>query len=185
VKQQRVLLIIDFFNPEGFKLTPGIAKPALAAARQTARLKDRLRKAGVPTIYANDNFGHWQSEFGSLVAKCRELAGPAGEVATMLAPRAGDWSVLKPRHSAFYGTPLEFMLEELRARAVILTGISADACITMTAHDAHMRKFSVWVPRNCVAAAAPAHTRKALQQLERVADADTRRAGDNGRKRRS
>jgi nicotinamidase-related amidase len=182
VKSRRVLLVIDFFNPDGFRATPGLAKPALAAARHTARLKDRLRRRGVPTIYANDNFGRWQSEFGSLVAECQKRPDAAGELATLLAPQPGDWSVLKPRHSAFYGTPLGFMLEELGARTLILTGLSADSCITMTAHDAHVRKFALWVPRDCVAAAAPAHVRTALEQLERVTDADTRSAGIRSRK---
>ena len=173
MKSKRVLLVIDFFNPDGFRETPRFAKAALAAARRTTRLKQALRKRRVPTIYANDNFGRWQSEFGALVAQCRELPGAAGEIATLLAPEAGDWSVLKPRYSAFYGTPLQFMLDELGAETLILTGVSADSCITMTAHDAHVRQFGVWTPRDCVASAELSYTRAALQQLQRVAGATT------------
>ena len=173
MNRKRVLLVIDFFNPNGFRETPRFAKAALAAARRTAHLKEALRKRRVPTIYANDNFGRWQSEFGALVAQCRELPGAAGEIATLLAPQAGDWSVLKPRHSAFYGTPLQFMLDELGAETLILTGVSADSCITMTAHDAHVRQFGVWTPRDCVASAEVSYTRAALKQLKRVASAAT------------
>jgi len=173
VNRKRVLLVIDFFNPDGFRETPRFAKAALAAARRTARLKEALRKRGVPTIYANDNFGRWQSEFGALVGQCRELSGAAGEIATLLAPVPGDWSVLKPRHSAFYGTPLQFMLDELGAETLILTGVSADSCITMTAHDAHVRQFGVWTPRDCVASAKLSYTRAALKHLKRVARAAT------------
>jgi len=81
--------------------------------------------------------------------------------------------VLKPRHSAFYGTPLQFMLDELGAETLILTGVSADSCITMTAHDAHVRQFGVWTPRDCVASAEVSYTRAALKQLKRVASAAT------------
>ena len=81
--------------------------------------------------------------------------------------------MLKPRHSAFYGTPLQFMLEELRAQTLILTGVSADSCITITAHDAHVRMFDVWTPRDCVASTDPAYTHEALKQLKRVAKAST------------
>ena len=77
------------------------------------------------------------------------------------------------RHSAFYGTPLEFMLEEIGAKTLILAGVAADACITITALDAHVRKFKLWVPRDCVAAQSPAYTRAALAHLGRVADAST------------
>ena len=173
MNRKRVLLVIDFFNLDGFRETPRFAKAALAAARRTARLKQALRERRVPTIYANDNFGRWQSEFGALVRQCRELPGAAGEIATLLAPEAGDWSVLKPRHSAFYGTPLQFMLDELRAETLILTGVSADSCITMTAHDAHVRQFGVWTPCDCVASTEPSYTRAALKQLKRVAGATT------------
>ena len=170
---KRVLLVIDFFNPNGFREAPGLAPGALAAARRTARLKEALGKRGVPTIYANDNFGRWQSEFKALVEECCGLRGAAGEVASLLVPQPGDWSVLKPRHSAFYGTPLQFMLEELRAQTLILAGVSADSCITMTAHDAHVRMFDVWTPRDCVASTDPAYTRQALGQLKRVAKVST------------
>jgi nicotinamidase-related amidase len=173
VNRKRVLLVIDFFNPDGFRETPRFAKAALAAARRTAHLKKALQKRKVPTIYANDNFGRWQSEFGALVAQCRELPGATGEIATLLAPEPGDWSVLKPRHSAFYGTPLQFMLDELGADTLILTGVSADSCITMTAHDAHVRQFGVWTPRDCVASTELSYTRAALKQLKRVAGATT------------
>ena len=169
----RVLIIIDFFNPNGFSETPRLAGPALVAARRTAALKVRLRRARVPVIYANDNFGQWQSNFSKLVTICRGLSGEAGQIAELLAPGPRDWSLLKPRHSAFYGTPLDFMLEELGARTLILTGVMTDSCITMTANDAHMRKLNVWVPRDCVASSSQARTRAALHQLERVAGATT------------
>ena len=170
---KRVLLIIDLFNPDGFSEPPGLAGAALAAARHTAALKMRLRRARVPVIYANDNFGQWQSNFSSLVATCKGLSGEAGQIAQLLAPGPGDWALLKPRHSAFYGTPLDFMLDELGAHSVILTGVMTDSCITMTANDAHMRKYDVWVPADCVASSTPARTRSALRQLEHVARATT------------
>jgi hypothetical protein len=43
----------------------------------------------------------------------------------------------------------------------------------MTAHDAHVRQFGVWTPRDCVASAEPSYTRAALKQLKRVAGATT------------
>ena len=170
---KRVLLIIDLFNPEGFAEPPGLAAAALAAARRTAALKRRLRRTRVPVIYANDNFGQWQSNFSKLVATCKGLPGEAGQFAKLLAPAPEDWALLKPRHSAFYGTPLEFMLDELSARSLVLTGVMTDSCITMTADDAHMRKYDVWVPSDCVASSSKARTRAALRQLERVAGATT------------
>src|SRR5205085_1871497 len=108
MSSKRALIIIDFFNPMDFDGGAALHAPALRAAQRTARLKARLRRARVPAIFANDNFGDWSSEFSSLVSKCTHLPGAPGEIAKLLVPEAGDRSVLKPRHSAFYGTPLEF-----------------------------------------------------------------------------
>jgi len=60
--------------------------------------------------------------------------------------------VLKPKHSAFYSTALELLLEHLGARTLILTGLLADSCILLTAYDAHMRGYDVVVLSDCVAA---------------------------------
>jgi nicotinamidase-related amidase len=159
------LLIIDFYNPLGFD---GYGPATVRAARNTARLKARLRRKGVPAIYCNDNFGHWESEFHELVAQCRTVPGAPAAVAEAVAPAHGDRSVLKPRHSAFYQTPLEFLLEDLGVRMVIVTGVSADSCIMFTAHDAYLRKLGLWVPADCVASSKPAYTRAALAHLARV-----------------
>lgn len=160
------LLVIDFFNPRGFDRA--LAAAAIRAARNTARLKARLHALGVPTIYANDNFGQWESEFSGIVATCRTIAGAPSTIAQLLAPQRGDRSVLKPRHSAFYETPLAFLLDDLRAKMVILTGVSADSCIMFTAHDAYLRRLDLWVPVDCVASSKPAYTRAALAYQERV-----------------
>ena len=87
---RRALLLIDFFNPLDFQGGAALAGPALKAARNTARLKARLRRARVPSIYANDNFGQWASDFSTLVATCKELDGAPGAMARLLAPQAGE-----------------------------------------------------------------------------------------------
>ena len=170
---RRALVLVDFFNPLNFKGGDALAMPALRAAERTAALKARLRRAGVPAIYANDNFGQWQSEFSTLVSQCVALAGAPGAIARLLAPQHGDRSILKPRHSAFYGTPLEFLLDELGSKTLVLTGIAADACIMITAHDAHIRKFKLWVPRDCVASEKASFTQTTLDHLERTTHAVT------------
>ena len=69
---RRVLLVIDFFNPDGFRQAPGLAKPALAAARCTARLKRALRKQRAPAIYA----GHLLYVLGEQLGRVVSTAGP-------------------------------------------------------------------------------------------------------------
>jgi nicotinamidase-related amidase len=108
------------------------------------------------------------------VRECLDKPGAPSEIARVLQPDAEDYSILKPRHSAFYGTPLEFLLDELEVNALILAGISADMCISATAQDAYVRKYRLWVPADCVAADTPAHEEQALDHMERTMKADIR-----------
>ena len=171
---RRALLLVDFINLFDFPRSEKLARRALKAARRAAKLKQRMSAARAPVIYANDNFGRWKSEFSSLVEECLACGGESGEIARLLHPHPGDFAVLKPRHSAFYGTPLEFLLEELKVDALVVTGISLDICVFATAQDAYVRQFELWVPSDCVAADTPEHEKHALDHLARTMKADTR-----------
>jgi nicotinamidase-related amidase len=92
--------------------------------------------------------------------------------------QAADYFILKPRHSAFYATPLELLLKHLGTQRLILTGVSAHQCVLFTANDAHLRNMEVVVPPDCVSGVGPQETRFALQYFSRVLGArlpDSRR----------
>lgn len=173
------LLLVDFINPLEAPLSRLLVKAMLQAAGRAARLKTRARRAGVPVIYANDNFGHWTSEFSALVQRCERAGGDAARIVQMVGPSPRDHSILKPRHSAFFDTPLGFLLETLRIDVLIITGTTTDSCITFTAHDAYLRKYALWIPRDCVAAERPAYGDAALAQMQRTlkAHVGTSRSG--------
>jgi nicotinamidase-related amidase len=179
--RKTAFLLVDFINLFDFDDAEKLAPRALRAARHTAQLKARARAAGVPCIYANDNFGEWTSEFSALTRTCLEKPGPASAVTRLLQPQDGDLSVLKPMHSAFYGTPLEFLLDELGIARLVITGVTADICVIATSEDAYMRKYDIWVPSNCVAAVKPSYERTALEHIQRVHKADIRPASPSSR----
>jgi nicotinamidase-related amidase len=164
---------VDYINLLDFEGAEKLAPRAVRAARAAARLKAGLAAKGVPCIYANDNFGNWRSEFSALVAKCISTPGPSRDVATLLRPEKRDLSVLKPRHSAFYGTPLEFLLDELGVTRLVVAGIALDICVVATAQDAYVRKYSISVPSNCSAGFSAAQEKEALSLMARTMRADT------------
>jgi nicotinamidase-related amidase len=169
----RALVLVDFINPLEFPHGGGFVDRAVRAARRTRRLKHLLKSHGTPVIYANDHFGTWTRDFSELVRHCE--AGTRGsELAHLLAPEPDDYPVLKPRHSAFYGTPLEFLLDELGVRALVITGIAADNCVLFTAHDAYLRRHELWIPRDCVASVRDEDRSRALFHMRRVLKADVR-----------
>lgn len=169
-----VLLLVDFVNPLRFDGAAELAPSAVEAARQTARLRRRLATGGVRVIYANDNYGLWTSDFKALWKHCSALRGHAGEMARLIAPKKQDLALLKPRHSAFYATPLDLLLEQLGCKRLIVTGVAADSCVLFSAMDAYLRGYSVSVPTDCVAAESADARDKALEQMARVLKADVR-----------
>ncbi|MDD2714149.1 MAG: cysteine hydrolase [Simplicispira sp.] len=162
------LVLVDFINPLDFDGADKLLAPALAAAQATARLKQRLAVKGVPAIYANDNYGIWQSDFRDVLQHCRSLDGERGRLAQLLAPGPQDLTVLKPRHSAFFATPLDMLLRQMGVQKIILVGLAADLCVHFTAVDAFMRGYALWIPADCVASETAQAQQAALAHMQRA-----------------
>jgi nicotinamidase-related amidase len=166
------LLIIDMINDLEFPDAEDFLEPTLAAARAIMALKQRATEAGIPTIYANDNFGKWRSNFDELLRHCLTDDVRGKPIAELLRPTPDDYVVMKPKNSAFYATTLETLLLYLKTKRLILTGISTDSCILFTANDAYVRDLELYIPPDCVAAGNPTHTEQALAYMQRVLKAD-------------
>ncbi len=166
------LLLIDFINPLDFAGAENLAADALEAAKSTAALKKSLQKNGVPAIYANDNYGRWQSDFNSFVSHLGSLRGVSAEIARLLRPQTHDLTILKPRHSAFYGSPLSLLLQKMGARQLIITGLATDICVQFTAMDAFLRGYQVHIPSDCTASESHDLKLQALGYMKRVLECD-------------
>lgn len=174
-RSPRVLIIIDFINPLDFPGAEALAPAALAAARATLQLRERLAREKVAVVYANDNYGSWTSDFQQLVAQCSERQDTSGEIARLLAPQPHHVTLLKPRHSAFYCSALELLLKEMDARELILAGLATDMCVQMTAADAFLRGYTgVWVPSDCTAAESEEAKQASLKYMQQVLKCDVR-----------
>jgi len=162
------LLLIDVINDLAFKGSEGLVRQAELMADRLAKLKRRAAAAGVPTIYINDNFGQWRSDFRQTVAHCTSRSSPGRRVSKRLRPTARDYFVLKPKHSGFFDTTLDTLLEALRIRRVILAGIAGNICVLFTANDAYMRDLRIFAPADCIVSNTPAENDHALRQIGTV-----------------
>ena len=169
-----VLLMIDVINDLSFEGSEALVAEAERMAGRLSKLKRRAVAAGIPVVYVNDNFGQWRSDFRQTVAHCTARSSPGRRVSTRLRPTRRDYFVLKPKHSGFYGTTLDSLLEQLRATRVILTGIAGDICVLFTANDAYMRELKILVPRDCIASNTAAENEHALRQIEKTLKGDVR-----------
>ena len=92
----------------------------------------------------------------------------------LLAPEADDYIVFKPKHSPFYASPLQTILDSIGARIAIVAGVTTNACVLIAAGDLHVRDFRLFVPcRLCgcpFRARTPALARPYEKQLRRQYD---------------
>jgi nicotinamidase-related amidase len=174
-KSSVALLLIDVINDLEFENGEELLRHALPMSEKLAGLKRRAKEAGVPVIYVNDNFGKWQSDFKKILEHCLEDDVRGRPLAEALKPDVDDdYFVLKPKHSGFFSTTLDILLDYLGARTLVLTGLTGDICVLFTAHDAYMRDFNLVIPSDCIASADPADNEYTLRKLAGLMDADTR-----------
>ena len=166
------LLIIDAINDLEFEGGTAMLPRAVRMARRLAALKAKASAVRIPTIYVNDNFGRWRSDFHRIVAHCLDDDVRGRPVAEQLVPDEKDYFVLKPKHSGFYNTTLDLLLGYLQTKTVILTGMATDVCVLFTAADAYMRDLRVIVPSDCTTALTPKAHRSALDQMRTVLKAE-------------
>ena len=168
-----VLVILDMISCWNFPDGAALQRQAARVSPCIARLRQRCIESRVPVIYANDNSGQWRSDFKFVVSESLASETPGAEITRALQPGDDDYFVLKPKHSAFFATPLEILLDHLRARRLVIVGVTGDQCVLNTAADARMRDFDVVVPADCVASLTPERNRRAIEHLRDALEVKT------------
>ena len=172
-QSQVVLLLIDVINDLSFPDNQVLVRQSVALAKSIAKLKKRCKSLGIPTIYVNDNRGRWRSDISAVLRHCLRTQSPGREMTKLLVPEPDDYIVLKPKHSPFYASPLQTILDSIGARIAIVAGVTTNACILIAAGDLHVRDFRLFVPADCVAALTEREHRRALDVMKNSFDADT------------
>lgn len=162
------LILIDVINDMEFEDGDSLFENALPAAKKLATLRSRAEEAGVPVIYVNDNFGKWRSDFRQQLGHVLEDGVRGEPIAKLLSPGEEDYLVLKAKHSGFYDTQLDLLLQYLKVRTVIIAGFTTDICVLFTAGDAYLRDLHIIVPPDCSAAVIPSFHESAMEHMKRV-----------------
>ncbi|MDQ6939536.1 MAG: cysteine hydrolase [Verrucomicrobiota bacterium] len=173
-KCETALVLIDVINDLEFPEAEEIIDDAIAMAKNLRRLAQRARKAGVPIIYVNDNFGRWRSDFRETIKHCGSRKSRGRDLVRILKPAKNDYFVLKPKHSGFFSSTLETLLHYLEAKRLILAGIAGNFCVLFTANDAYMRDYELLIPQDCCVSNTPRENEEALALMRKFLKADTR-----------
>lgn len=94
--------------------------------------------------------GRWHGKNTRGAEDMREEWVKANEIVAEIAPQDGDIVVRKQKPSAFFGTPLISMLNEIHADTVLVTGCTTSGCVRASVIDAFSYNFRVSVVEECV-----------------------------------
>ncbi|MDX6625477.1 MAG: hypothetical protein QOE56_466 [Solirubrobacterales bacterium] len=176
------LVVVDMLNPYDHPEAAQLAEHVAEALPGIEMLLDRAKEEEVPIVYVNDNYGDWNSSAEELAEKAKQGAHP--ELVEPVLPGSDRHSfVIKARHSIFYGTPLEYLLEQMEVGRLVLCGQVTEQCILYSALDAYVRHFELAIPTDAVAAIYDHLAEAALEMMERNLSAELRRAGEIRRDR--
>jgi nicotinamidase-related amidase len=162
------LILIDVINDMEFDDGEALFTAAHPAAKNLARLRKRAKDAGVPVIYVNDNFGKWRSDFRQQLGHVLEDGVRGEPIAQLLRPEHNDYFVLKAKHSGFYRSQLDLLIDYLQVRTIVIAGFTTDICVLFTASDAYLRDLEILVPPDCSAAVKSEYHESALDHMRRV-----------------
>ncbi|HEY1840218.1 MAG TPA: isochorismatase family cysteine hydrolase [Mycobacterium sp.] len=171
------VLVIDMMNtyrhPDAEALIPNVTK----IIEPLSHLVQRAHESDdVDLVYVNDNYADFTAQFSDLVhAACH---GERPDLVKPIVPTQNSRVVTKVRHSAFYATPVAYLLNRLGTKRVILTGQVTEQCILYSALDAYVRHFPVVIPTDAVAGIDAELADAALKMMKANMDAELTTAKD-------
>ncbi|MGV9770421.1 cysteine hydrolase family protein [Streptosporangium sp. NPDC003464] len=170
------VIVVDMLNPYDHQDAGRLARSVAGITGPLSELAGRAHgREDVDLIYVNDNHGDFAATREDIETLARKGRHPE-LVEPVLPPR--DCAFLpKVRHSAFFGTSLEYLLRRREVETLVLTGQVTEQCILYTALDAYVRHFSIRVPRDCVAHIHADLGDAALRMMERNMGAEITTAG--------
>jgi len=171
VHERTALLVIDmqnaFCHPEGTLGISGVdVRPAAAVIEPVRELVNIATAAEVPVIWTQQE--HFPADarrarkrLAAHTAKRKRVSALSGtwdmEFVDELKPLADNPSLVirKHRFGSFYETRLEQVLRMLGTEALLVCGVTANACVETTLREAYLRDYDVVAITDAIAAVRP------------------------------
>ena len=165
------LLVIDmqnaFVHDTGTLGASGVdVRPAQATIAPQRQLIEACRGAGMPVIWTLQvhlavDVSRARKRLSSHTAKRKGVSALAGTWDAALVDELADladdptYVVVKHRFGAFYETRLDALLRMLGVEALLVAGVTANACVETTLREAYLRDYDVVAVTDCIAAVRP------------------------------
>ncbi len=122
------------------------------------KLLEAFRRRGLPVVYTTTAYdvtdrnvpgdmGLWHHK---IPVEVLATGSEAAAIDSRIAPIKGEHVIVKKRASGFHGTYLAGMLKAMRVDTVIVTGVTAAACVRNSIEDAIAEGFRPIAVRECV-----------------------------------
>lgn len=163
-----------FVDPQGGHCIRGAQATVPACIRALAL----ARSKGIPVffvkrIYRDDGSDVELTRYAAWKAGGR-ACGPAStgfnsaQAPEGLRPQPGDYTIIKPRWSAFFQTELDLILRRLGVRTVILAGTTTPNCVRTSCYDAISLEYNTVVLTDCCSSQTEEIQRVNLEDMERA-----------------
>ncbi|MBG9448091.1 isochorismatase [Cytobacillus firmus] len=171
------LIIIDMINDFHFHHGKILAEKAMSIIKPINELKSAFHDQDLPVIYVNDHYNLWKADLDTIMNHCRNPV--SDRILHEIHPSPDDYFLIKPKHSAFYGTALNTLLHQLGVNLLVMTGIAGNICVLFSANDAYMREYRLHIPHDCTASNDDHDNANALKMMENVLKANITSFSEN------
>ena len=172
------LVVIDMENAFISEESPLCIKQAAASVPACGRVIRKARERGIPVFFVNRIYRKNGSDveftrYASWAAGGRYLApnstGPLSiDVPEEFRPMEGDYTITKPRFSAFFQTELDLILRRLGVKTVFLTGTTTPNCIRTTCYDGLSLDYNIVIIEDCCSSNTEEIQRVNMEDMERA-----------------
>lgn len=122
------------------------------------KLKDFFNDNGMLVVNVKTEYEEDFSDWPMLAErfKVREhghfvKGSPDAEIIPPLAPREGEWLIVKNRWNAFLNTNLDELLKKRNIKNLIIAGAATDVCVLETCSHAFAANYNCFVPMETTA----------------------------------
>jgi nicotinamidase-related amidase len=137
-----------------------------------------VRAMGIPVFFTTyfdareDGVGRGRMRAPVMPGEKSSPGGPSGtDIVKDIAPSAQDFIIRKPRPSAFFGTRLVSLLNELQIDTLLVCGGTTSGCVRATVLDAYSYNYLTCVIEDCTFdRIESAHAVNLFDMVEKYAD---------------
>ena len=172
------LVVIDMENAFLDPTSPLCIKQALATVPACGSVIEKARERQIPVFFVNRiyrkngsdvEFTRYQSWYDGDRYLAPGSTGPLSiDVPAEFKPMAGDYTIIKPRFSAFFQTELDLILRRLGVRTVILTGTTTPNCIRTSCYDGLSLDYNILIIEDCCSSNTEEIQRVNMEDMARV-----------------